>query len=121
MQGSPTEPTRDHDAMQRLILVLAILMLPLQLLACGMERVRPGVAAANRDNAQAPDCAQAQQPAPACVQDETPDIAGSADAMDSLHMKPAPVEAHRLGAFEPQSTPFPSSFHPLTASPPPRA
>lgn len=109
-------------AVAKLVLVLAVLMLPVQFVTNGFGAMvddahvaRPSVEMDDR-------CIQAYTAGTACMAEDPLEVSGAADAADALARETASA-ASRILALMPvlHAISFPASVYPRIASPPPRA
>lgn len=108
--------------MKKLILVLAILILPVHFLVDGFGSLMAKDGVAGMTAAATTNCTPGLDADPACPEDDPLEVSGTPDSSDYLALIPAFGDARTSGAAASQrQVPFPPSFYPLTASPPPRA
>nr|WP_314625193.1 hypothetical protein [uncultured Noviherbaspirillum sp.] len=105
--------------MKKILLLLAILVLPIHFLVDGFGSLMTGEAIAS--TVAATHCTAGADASAACAEDDPLEVSATADATDYLPREIVPGQARALVAgFAQDRVPFPASFYPLTVSPPPR-
>lgn len=124
LPATPSCRLAEHAAgtafmMKKILLLLAILVLPVHFLVDGFGSLMPGKAVAS--TVAATHCTPGADASPGCAEDDPLEISATADASDYLPREIVPGQARALVAgFTQARLPFPASFYPLTGSPPPR-